>query len=69
LRVGVSAHAVPALPIEPVASEKLSVPLALPDKPSIAVLPFPNMSGEPKAGLFRRRLDVRQVGRDLGVRY
>ena len=28
---------------------------ALPDKPSIAVLPFQNMSGDPEAGILRRR--------------
>ncbi len=28
--------------------------LALPDKPSIAVLPFSNMSGDPETGIFRR---------------
>jgi TolB-like protein len=74
-------------------------PLALPDKPSIAVLPFQNMSGDPEQeyfvdelvediitalsrnrGLFviarnssftykGRSVDVRQVGRELGVRY
>jgi len=73
--------------------------LALPDKPSIAVLPFQNMSGEPEqeyftdgmveeiiTGLSRMRWlfviarnssfaykgkspDIRQVGRELGVRY
>jgi adenylate cyclase len=73
--------------------------LRLPDRPSIAVLPFRNMSGDPEqeyfvdgmvqeiiAGLGRIRwllviarnssyvykgktVDVRQVGRDLGVRY
>ena len=73
--------------------------LALPDKPSIAVLPFPNMSGDPEQeyfadgmveeiitalsrdrGLFvtarnstftykGRAVDIRQVGRELGVRY
>src|SRR5271163_2989153 len=73
--------------------------LALPDKPSIAVLPFQNMSGDPEQeyfadgmvedittalsrfnGLFviarnsaftykGRAVDVRQVGRELGVRY
>lgn len=73
--------------------------LALPDKPSIAVLPFDNMSGDPEqeyfadgmaeeittalsrcTGLFviarnssftykGRSVDVRQIGRDLGVRY
>jgi TolB-like protein len=73
--------------------------LALPDKPSIAVLPFQNMSGDPEqeyfvdglvediiTGLSRfkslfviarnssfaykgKSPDVRQVGRELGVRY
>jgi TolB-like protein/class 3 adenylate cyclase/Tfp pilus assembly protein PilF len=76
-----------------------SAPLALPEKPSIAVLPFPNMSGDPEqeyfadgmveeiiTGLSRikwlfviarnssfvykgKPVDVRQVGRELGVRY
>ena len=74
-------------------------PPALPDKPSIAVLPFQNLSNDPQqeyfadgivediiTGLTRQRLvfviarnssftfkgravDVRQVGRELGVRY
>ena len=73
--------------------------LSLPDKPSIAVLPFQNMSGDTEqeyfcdgmvedviTGLSRikwlfviarnssftykgRAIDVKQVGRDLGVRY
>jgi adenylate cyclase len=73
--------------------------LPLPDKPSLAVLPFQNMSGDPEqeyfadgmvedittalsriGGLFviarnssftykGRAVDVRQVGRELGVRY
>jgi adenylate cyclase len=76
-----------------------AAPLALPDKPSIAVLPFTNMSGDPEqdyfadgmvediiTGLSRIRwlfviarnssftykghaVDVKQVGRALGVRY
>ena len=33
--------------------EKMAFPL--PDKPSIAVLPFANMSGDPEAGVFLRR--------------
>ena len=33
------------LPVEP-------KPLALPDKPSIAVLPFQNMSGDPEQDYF-----------------
>jgi TolB-like protein/class 3 adenylate cyclase len=74
-------------------------PLALPDKPSIAVLPFTNMSGDPEQEYFAdgmvddiitalshfkalfviarnssftykgRAVDVKQVGRELGVRY
>ena len=73
--------------------------LSIPDKPSIAVLPFQNMSGDPEqdyfadgmveditTGLSRlrwlfviarnssftykgRAVDVKQVGRELGVRY
>ena len=72
---------------------------ALPDKPSIAVLPFQNMSGDPQQDYFAdglvedittalarfkslfviarnsaftykgRTVDVRQIGRELGVRY
>ena len=78
---------------------KVAQPLALPDKPSIAVLPFQNMSVDPEqdyfadgmvediiAGLSRSKLlfviarnstftykgkavDIRQVGRELGVHY
>jgi adenylate cyclase len=73
--------------------------LALPDKPSIAVLPFQNMSGDPEQEYFTdgitediitelarfkslfviarnssftykgRAVDIKQVGRELGVRY
>jgi adenylate cyclase len=73
--------------------------LALPDKPSIAVLPFQNMSGDPEQDYFAdgmveeiitalskmrwffviarnstftykgKSVDIKQVGRDLGVRY
>jgi adenylate cyclase len=73
--------------------------LALPDKPSIAVLPFQNMSGDPEQEYFAdgiveeiitalsrfkmlfviarnssfaykgRAVDIKQVGRELGVRY
>src|SRR6478735_6527114 len=45
LRVGVPAQAKPAAPAVPAAP---SPQLALPDKPSIAVLPFQNMSGDPE---------------------
>jgi TolB-like protein len=76
-----------------------SPPLPLPDKPSIAVLPFANMSGDPEQEYFAdgmveeiitalsrirwlfviarnssftykgQAVDVKQVGRELGVRY
>jgi TolB-like protein len=76
-----------------------SAPLALPDKPSIAVLPFQNMSGDPEQDYFTdgmvediitalsrfrhlfviarnssftykgRAVEIKQIGRDLGVRY
>jgi adenylate cyclase len=81
------------------ATEKAAPTLPLPDKPSIAVLPFQNMSGDPEqeyfadgmvediiTGLSRikwlfviarnstfiykgRAIDVKQIGRELGVRY
>jgi len=74
-------------------------PLPLPDKPSIAVLPFQNMSGDPEQEYFAdgvvediitalsrfkslfviarnssftykgKAVDIKQVGRELGVRY
>lgn len=99
LQVGVPAHAKPAAPAAPTVPDKPSPQLALPDKPSIAVLPFQNMSGDPEqeyfadgmveeiiTGLSRikwlfviarnssfvykgKAVDVRQVGRELGVRY
>jgi TolB-like protein/class 3 adenylate cyclase/tetratricopeptide (TPR) repeat protein len=76
-----------------------SAPLALPDKPSIAVLPFTNMSGDTEQEYFAdgmvediitalsrmtwlfviarnssftykgKAVDIKQVGRELGVRY
>ena len=90
-RVGSSSAA--SQPIGPAAA------LPLPDKPSIAVLPFANMSGDPEQDYFAdgmveeittalsrirwlfviarnssftykgRSVDVKQVGRELGVRY
>jgi adenylate cyclase len=76
-----------------------ALPLPLPDKPSIAVLPFANMSGDPEQEYFAdgmveeiitalsrirwlfviarnstftykgQAIDVKRVGRELGVRY
>jgi len=78
---------------------ELPAALPLPDKPSVAVLPFTNMSGDPEQEFFAngiaedvitalsrypslfviarnscftykgRSVDVKQVGRELGVRY
>jgi len=83
----------------PDAGGGLTAELSLPDKPSIAVLPFSNMSGNPEEDYFAdgmaeeiitalsrcvwlfviarnssftykgKVVDVRQVGRELGVRY
>lgn len=85
--------------VETDASASVGAPPPLPEKPSIAVLPFTNMSGDPDqeyfadglvediiTGLSRvnsffviarnssftykgRAVDLRQVGRELGVRY
>jgi adenylate cyclase len=87
----------PASASEPSTASATALPL--PDKPSIAVLPFANMSGDPEQEYFvdgmveeiitalsqirwlfviarnstlpykERAVDVRQVGRELGVRY
>ncbi|MES5487253.1 winged helix-turn-helix domain-containing tetratricopeptide repeat protein [Bradyrhizobium sp. INPA03-11B] len=81
------------------AAERAQSELPLPDQPSIAVLPFSNMSGDPLQDYFAdgtsediitglsklrwffviarnssfvykdKAVDVRQVGRELGVRY
>jgi adenylate cyclase len=78
---------------------EISKPLRLPEKPSLAILPFQNMSGDPEQEHFAdgmvediitalsrvksffviarnssftykgRAVDVKQVGRELGVRY
>ena len=37
---------------DPAMATTAEAPLALPDKPSIAVLPFDNMSGDPEQGFF-----------------
>jgi adenylate cyclase len=93
IRLGASASTMPATSPRPAPS------LVLPDKPSIAVLPFQNMSGDPDQEYFAdgmvediitalsrvkwffviarnssftykgRHVDIRQVGRELGVRY
>jgi adenylate cyclase len=52
LEVGVATQAKPPIQPPPTELEKLSAPLALPDKPSIAVLPFQNMSGDPEQEYF-----------------
>jgi adenylate cyclase len=87
-----AAHVEPRLQVTP-------SPLPLPDKPSIAVLPFANLSGDPEQEYFAdgmveeiitalsrirwlfviarnssftyksQAVDVKQVGRELGVRY
>jgi TolB-like protein/class 3 adenylate cyclase len=97
----ISAYAV-SVAAEPSQAARLAdtqTPLALPDKPSIAVLPFTNMSGDPEQDYFAdgmvediitalshfkalfviarnssftykgRAVDVKVVGRELGVRY
>jgi len=86
-------------PPRPAPSAVQAPVLALPDKQSIAVLPFQNMSGDPEQEYFAdglvediitalsrfkslfviarnssftykgRAVDIRQVGRELGVRY
>jgi TolB-like protein/class 3 adenylate cyclase len=92
----------PPKPSAPQASDVQAAPApppALPDKPSIAVLPFQNMSGDPEQDYFAdgmveeiitalsrirwlfviarnssftykgQAVDIKQVGRELGVRY
>jgi adenylate cyclase len=99
LEVGGAVHAKPATQAEAVAPAAPSKTLTLPDKPSIAVLPFQNMSHDPEQEFFAdgmvediitalsrikwlfvigrnssfaykgKSADIRQVGRELGVRY
>jgi len=52
LEVGVTAQTKPETQNESAAPDKPLEGLALPDKPSIAVLPFQNMSGEPEQEFF-----------------
>ena len=96
-RVRIGPSSSPAMLTKP--PTETALPLALPDKPSIAVLPFQNMSGDPEqeyfadgmvediiTGLSRSKslfviarhstftykgkaVDIKQVGRELGVRY
>jgi len=96
-RLRMNASGSMAAPIEPPIESTQA--LALPDKPSIAVLAFQNMSGDPEQEYFAdgmaediitalsrfkalfviarnssftykaRAVDVKQVGRELGVRY
>jgi adenylate cyclase len=95
----VSPAGVPKVQQPAAPSVKPKLPLQLPDKPSIAVLPFQNMSGDAEQEYFAdgmvedittalshikwlfviarnssfaykgKAIDVRQVGRELGVRY
>ncbi|SDR49755.1 adenylate cyclase [Rhizobiales bacterium GAS113] len=104
---GLTAAVIAALPAENLPCSVISAetppgepkPLALPNKPSIAVLAFQNMSGDPEQEYFAdgmaediitalsrvrsffvvarnssftykgRAVDIKQVGRDFGVRY
>jgi TolB-like protein/class 3 adenylate cyclase len=92
-------HVGRAAPVVLASAPDAKKPLPLPDKPSIAVLPFTNMSGDPEQDYFAdgmaediitalshfkalfviapnssftykgRTVDVKQIGRELGVRY
>jgi adenylate cyclase len=96
-RLRIDASGCAAAPIEPLVESTQA--LALSDKPSIAVLPFENMSGDPEQEYFAdgmveeittalsrfkwlfviarnssftfkgRAVDIKEVGRRLGVRY
>src|SRR5438105_391971 len=94
-----SGRVVSSRPEVPAGRDDTTRPLALPDRPSIAVLPFQNLSGDSEQEYFAdgvvediiaalsrmrwlfviarnssftykgRAVDVKQVGRELGVRY
>jgi adenylate cyclase len=94
-----AAHELAESARSPASSADSARPLPLPDKPSIAVLPFENMSGDPEQEYFAdgmveeiitalsrfkwlfviawnssftfkgKAVDVKEVGRRLGVRY
>src|SRR5262249_33871210 len=96
--VTIPGHGYRLVGITSAASDEAAGPI-LPDKPSIAVLPFQSMSADPEQGYFAdgvveeiitalsrfsglfviarnssftykgRAIDVKQVGRELGVRY
>ena len=93
------ADGAPTVAVTEIQRETVKPALALPDKPSLAVLPFTNLSSDPEqeyfadgmvediiTGLSRSKslfviarqstftykgkaIDIRQVGRELGVRY
>jgi adenylate cyclase len=99
LQVGKPAEAKPTAPVEAKADDEVLAFPAPSDKPSIAVLPFQNMSGDPEQEFFAdglvediittlsklagltviarnstfvykgRAVDLREVGKELGVRY
>jgi len=99
LAIGTTAPKKPDIESKSNAQKAASAPLTLPDKPSIAVLAFTNMSGDPEQEYFSdgisediitdlsklselyviarnssfiykgKPVDVKQVGRELGVRY
>jgi adenylate cyclase len=99
VNIGMQASRPPATETGAIRSTAEPAPLALPDKPSLAVLPFQNMSGDPEQEYFvdgmveeiitalsrirwlfviarnssftykGQAVDVKRVGRELGVRY
>jgi adenylate cyclase len=99
VNIGTQASRPPAAGTGAIRSMPEPAPLALPDKPSLAVLPFQNMSGDPEQEYFvdgmveeiitalsrirwlfviarnssftykGQAVDVKRVGRELGVRY